>query len=443
MSNGQRSEISNIGDFTPHVVPWPRSIGTAGYYGLAGEFVRLVEPHTEADPNAILLTFLTFAGQLLGRNFYVMAGSDEHHGNLFLCLIGTTGHGRKGSAISVVNSFFHRGPEPPRLGHVLKGISTGEGVVWEIHDDLYKMILDKKTGKPERTLVEPAEPEKRLLIVLNEFQQCLANMRKPESILSSILRQAWDQGELSTPAKNSRAIATGAHVSVAAAMSKTELLAETDTTDAENGTLNRFMFACSKRSKLLPQGGQFSKLFSDPHWISLQQRINQNTENGHGRIEIHRSQLAEENWGLNENPDRGMYRILNQSRPGIWGAVTARAPQIVLRLANIIAVINGAREISEEHLDAAYECWRYCDESARYVFGDRLDDPLAARVMQELRSAAPQGLTRSQLHRLFLNHGGGREKLDAALLWLAHSGIAHCEKIQTQGRPVETWYENA
>ena len=30
--------------------PWPDPIDRAGYYGLAGEFVRLIEPHSEADP---------------------------------------------------------------------------------------------------------------------------------------------------------------------------------------------------------------------------------------------------------------------------------------------------------------------------------------------------------------------------------------------------------
>src|SRR5215469_6048148 len=97
---------SSIGESTPGVVPWPNSINETGMYGIAGDFVRLVAPHTEADPNAILLTFLTFAGNALGRNFFTMAGADQHYGNLFLCLIGNTGHGRKGSAISVVESFF-------------------------------------------------------------------------------------------------------------------------------------------------------------------------------------------------------------------------------------------------------------------------------------------------------------------------------------------------
>ena len=85
-----------IQDVTPGVVPWPKPIDDTGRYGIAGEFLEIVSPHTEADPNAILLTFLTYAGNCMGRNFFIYAGADQHFGNLFTCLIGNTGHGRKG-----------------------------------------------------------------------------------------------------------------------------------------------------------------------------------------------------------------------------------------------------------------------------------------------------------------------------------------------------------
>lgn len=431
----------DIGETTPGVVPWPQSIDEVGMFGLAGEFVRLVSPHTEADPNALLLTFLTFAGNLLGRNFYVMAGPDEHCGNLFTCLVGNTGYGRKGSAMSVVETFFRKGPQPPKLGHILRGISTGEGVVYEVHDDIYKVAQDKKSGKYERTLVDPNEPEKRLLIILPEFHQCLANMHRTESILSSILRQAWDNTQISTPAKTSRAVATGACVSVSAAMSRDELLQETQAVDAENGTLNRIAFVCSRRSKLLPQGGKFKKLLQSDAWADLQKRFNKNITESQFELPIlmERDDEANSYWGLDESPTNGMYKELNQARMGVWGAVTARAPQIVLRIALITAVINGCREIRREHLEAAFEIWRYCDESSRFIFGDRLDDPTTADIMGALRAIAPSGLTRTQVHRIWANHKE-RAEVDRALLWISHTGIARCEKTETGGRPRETWF---
>lgn len=427
-----------IAESTPGVVPWPKPINETGRYGLAGEFLQLVDPHTEADPNAILVTFLTYAGNCMGRNFFVNAGADQHFGNLFTCIVGNTGYGRKGSAMSVVENFYQHG-SPPRLGHRLNGISTGEAVVYEVHDDIYKFTLDRKTQKYERMLAEPNEPEKRLLIVLSEFQQCLANMRKNDSILPSILRTAWDKGQLATPAKTSRATATGAHVSLITGISREELLEQTGVTDAENGTLNRFIFACSRRSKLLPQGGYFQTLYKSEVWKGLQQRLARNVDTMEEQVHMTRDFDAEEIWGLNETPERGLYKTLNTPRIGLWGAVTARAPQMVLRLALITAAINGQRVIQPEHLSAAEEIWRYCDDSTKYIFGDKMDDQVAIDIMQALRGIAPNGLNRTQIYKIWKGHIT-RQDIDRSLLWISHTGIARVEKIDTGGRPSEMWY---
>lgn len=436
-----------ISDYTPGVIPWPKPIDATGLFGIAGEFVALVSPHTEADTNAILLTFLTFCGNLIGRNFCVMAGADAHFGNLFCCLIGNTGHGRKGSAISAVEAFFGTPYTQPRmLGHVLKGISTGEAIVYEVHDDIYKTTLDKKTNTYQRMLAEPNEPEKRLIIVLSEFQQCLANMRKNDSILPAILRTAWDRGDLSTPAKTSRATATGAHISLVSAMSRDELLEQTTVTDAENGTLNRFVFPCCRRSKLLPQGGKFIKLMRSEEWKSLQQRLIRNIDipGEDPPVQMQRDFDADELWGLNEKPEHGLYKSLNQPRVGLWGAVTARAPQMVLRLALITSVINGPDHngnhiIRREHLDAAAEIWRYCDDSTRFVFGDKMNDTAAADIVDRLRKASPSGMSRSEIYRIWKGRKT-RGDIDRALLWISHAGIAQCEKTDTGGRPLEMWF---
>jgi hypothetical protein len=97
--------------WTTNVIPWPAPISKTGLYGIGGEFVELVGPHTEADPNAILLAFNTYAGNLLGRNFFVPTGADRHCGNLDICLVGPTAGGRKGSAISAAEQFFYSGPQ--------------------------------------------------------------------------------------------------------------------------------------------------------------------------------------------------------------------------------------------------------------------------------------------------------------------------------------------
>ena len=67
------------------------------FYGLAGEFVRLVEPHTESDPAALLLQFLIGFGNLIGKGAYAKVEADTHYCNLFGVAVGETAKGRKGT----------------------------------------------------------------------------------------------------------------------------------------------------------------------------------------------------------------------------------------------------------------------------------------------------------------------------------------------------------
>ena len=46
---------------------WPAPLAEAAFCGLPGVFVRLVEPHTEADPAALLFQFLAALGSIIGR----------------------------------------------------------------------------------------------------------------------------------------------------------------------------------------------------------------------------------------------------------------------------------------------------------------------------------------------------------------------------------------
>ena len=428
-------------DITPGLITWPAPIDDVGMYGLAGEFVRLVEPHTEADRNILLLTFLVHAGHLLGRNFYLRAGADLHSGNLYLAIVGHTGHGRKGSAMSATEAFFRHGSLAPGLGRVLYGISSGEGIIHEIRDPTSKAVFDKKKKKSEETIVDPGVEEKRLLISLSELQQCFAMMQRQDSILSSVLRQGWDKDKLSVPSKNSGVKCdAGAHVSLVGGTSKEELLQQVGAKDAQNGTLNRILFACSRRSQKLPEGGQFLGLTESPKWSELQKCFNRNIANpAKHPIDLQRDEDAADDWGRNDTANRGMYNDLTQVRAGLWGDVTARAAQQVMRLSVITAVINGSRTIRREHQNAGEELWRYCDDSSKQVFGNRLDDPTASEIQGRLREAGPVGLTRAQIRTIW-SRNKPTDEINRALRLLADLGLARHQSESTGGKPAERWF---
>ena len=71
---------------------WP-VMHEAAYYGLAGEVVRSIEPHSEADSVAILLQFLAPFGNAVGLSPYYQVEGDKHRPKLFVVISGATSPG--------------------------------------------------------------------------------------------------------------------------------------------------------------------------------------------------------------------------------------------------------------------------------------------------------------------------------------------------------------
>ncbi len=249
-------------------------------------------------------------------------------------------------------------------------------------------------------------------------------MSREGNTLSATIRQAWDSGTLRILTKNSPAVATAAHISIAAHVTKDELLRYLNDVEAGNGFANRFLWACVRRSKVLPEGG------GAPVLSVVIPRLHDALVTGREMGEVKRDTLARRLWAE-------VYPELSEGRPGLLGAVTARAEAQVLRLSVIYAVLDGDREIKPPHLAAALAVWDYCEASARYIFGDALGDPVADRILGALR-ASSQGLSRTDISQLFARHVS-QARLDQALGLLLSSGRAHPETRGTDGRPVEVW----
>ena len=92
----------------------------------------------------------------------------------------------------------------------------------------------------------------------------LTNMARDGNTLSVSIRQAWDTGDLRTMTKNSPARATDAHVSIVGHITRDELLRKLNSTEMANGFANRILWACTTRSKELPEGGNLTDADIDP-----------------------------------------------------------------------------------------------------------------------------------------------------------------------------------
>jgi hypothetical protein len=319
---------------------------------------------------------------------------------------------------------------------MLPSLSSGEGLIWTIRDEVWSQQYIRKTKETENVLIHDGVSDKRLIINMGEFVSTLQMMRRQGNSLSPVVRSAWETGNLVSPTKNSPAKATGAHISIVGAISKEELLRTIEDTDADNGFLNRFLWCCSCRSKMLPEGGRLWEVAQSEAWRELQRSFN--GVSGLEPKRMARDADAADLWGRDSHPDRGVYPQLSRQRYGLAGAATARAHAQVLRLSLLYAVLDGSDEIRREHLDAALAVWEYCEASARYVFGDALGDPTADAIVKALRTA-PNGLTRTDLRDHFHRRKPEGE-ITRALLQLHEKGLARFERHETGGRPVERWF---
>jgi hypothetical protein len=406
--------------------PWPEKARAEAFHGLAGEFVQVLEPHTESDPHALLFQFVVAAGSAFGRAPHALVQRTRHGTNEYLLLVGATSKARKGTAWNDTRDCVARVDPEWARNRVTHGLSSGEGLIWAVRDPISKSEKDKGTSTVQSVVVDPGVIDKRLLVVEPEFASVLRRMGRDSNSLSAIIRCAWDSGDLNTMVKNSPARATDAHVSIIAHTTSDELLRELDRTETANGFANRFMFACVRRARLLPDGGAAPA----DEMRRIEGALFAAVEHARACGQLQRDAAASELW-------HAQYGKLAGDRPGLVGAIVARAEAHVLRLSVICALLDRAREVRIEHLRAALAMWDYCERSALHVFGESLGDSLADETLRILRGY-PDGLTRTTLHQLFGRHERG-SRLSDALRALAGKGLVECEFEQTGGRRAERW----
>lgn len=422
---GQDPQQASIVE-TP-ALSWPEPLAEEAFYGLAGDIVKTIEPHTEADPAALLFSYFVLYGNAIGRIAYFKAEADEHHMNLFVTLAGATSKGRKGVSYGQSKKLFEAIDDGWTRSRITQGLSSGEGLIWAVRDEQRTVKINKK-GEEEEILTVDGVDDKRLLVVEQEFASTIRVLKREGNTLSAIIRKSWDDGDLNSLTKNALAQATGAHISLLTHITKDELLRYLDTTEAANGFGNRFLWVCVKRSKCLPEGGQLHEV----DFAGIIKRLRQAVDFGRVTGELKRDAEARDLW-------YAVYPELSEGKPGLMGAMTARAEAQVMRLACIYALLDLSREIKIEHLRAALACWDYCESSARFIFGDSLGDPVADAILKTLKESGKDGMTRTDISNYFGRNKGAAE-ISRALDLLAERGMIQRKKeFSGSGRATERW----
>lgn len=364
----------------PTEPPAPPTIGSLPDFVFdnpIGEYVLANDPHTEADKDAVYMQAFEIFANFLGPKLTFRLNNTVLRPNGYLMIVGNTALARKGTSYNDAAEPFncHADSHDYMHARVVKGVSTGEGIV--------SYVADKGEG------VEDG----RLLLYLPEFHKVMTLLKRPDNILSSVLREAYDGMELSIPTKTNPLHATNAHISIVSHTTAGEFTRTASTVDFENGLFNRMCFIWVTDGKVLPHPGRVNELVTKNLGKILADAQEWVHNEGAGR-ELSWSYAAEAFWS-----DYYVRTRVTSNDPFI-DTLTARAPVHIIKTAMRHAALDQSETIELIHLERAIAIWDRCCESAiRLVRTRNPDSDDRQRLLQAIHDKG--SMTRTECYELF------------------------------------------
>jgi hypothetical protein len=386
------------------------------YHGLVGQFVRAVSNYTEATDAGVMAHLLSAGGTYIGPGPYHFAGGKQY-ARINAGLVGPTSTGRKGTSEVPVNGLMEWVDKKFWDEQHVSGLSSGEGLIAK--------VADIKIWNPETKEYDPGPPvDKRLNVTEPEFARVLANMGREGNILSHVIRDAFDSGNLATLTVNPRQ-ASGAHICMTVHCTPEELEERLHSLELVNGFANRFCWFFVKSDKVMPHTEPIPETVYEPLGNRLREVANLKERN------IDWTKAAAGRWEKE-------YERLREDRPGLEGKVLARGQAIVPRLALIYCLLDEEkrrRAMDVDHLEAALAVWAYCEGSAELLFESETDDKDADKLLKLLRARGPMTATEMNKH---LSNAQKRRRDEALNTLMALSLVAKSTE-DTGGRPAERY----
>jgi hypothetical protein len=378
-------------------------------FGLAGEIVAALEPYTEADRSAMLFDLLTSFGSAVGPQPHGYAGNERHGLKLYAVTVGDTSAGRKGTARAVMRQVLDVAAPVWSDTHVGSGLSSGEGLA--------------------QALSELAEP-RTFMAVETEFGRVLSVAARRDQTIVDVARQLWDGSHVATLNRKATVV-NGAHFSLLGHITRDELREKLQTVDIRNGFANRIVWTYAQRPRLIPGGARLPQGLLSAVALPLSEAIDAASE----LHEIRRTAKAERLW------ERWYLKSSTWRFGGPLGFVVERREAQCFRLQMIFAALDGSKWIREHHVRAAAKAWRYCEETAAYIWGATTGDRRADKVLYTLTKR--KRMKRSVIRSEVLGDNVSRDELDGIRDLLHEEGLIKAEKVAPKSgrraRPAEVW----
>jgi hypothetical protein len=421
-----RESIEDDCDF--EIKTWP-TLPPAVLTGIAGEVVELATRKSEADPAAVLATFICRAAAEFGPKPYIMVGDSRHSARVNAVIVGNSAKARKGTSGKPIIRIFRFDSQDEAADSPLLYVparetpgplSSGEGLIYAVRDEVKAWQVNKKTGEGKWIVSDPGVTDKRLFVLDEELAAALKCTKREGNTLSVVIRSAFDDGNFSPLTKNNRIEAHGAHIVIVSHITLSELHYLLDETEALNGFANRFLWICSRRQKLveLPEPmPEFEVRRIQRELLKIMAAVR-----SFGRLDMSK---AARDYGVS------IYENLSSEQPGLVGCVVNRGEALVLRLALIYALLSASDTIEVEHLESALAFWSYAKQSSEYIFNGRQSNPVAQKILDAVERG-PMSFT--DVYGLLSNHAT-KTQIQIAVQEMASSGKVEVFDEKTSGRP--------
>ncbi|MGO9162704.1 MAG: DUF3987 domain-containing protein [Streptosporangiaceae bacterium] len=402
----------------------------AALYGLPGDVVRVLAETTEADPAALLLTFLTMFGSAVGPEPHVEFGGRPQCGRLFTLIVGDAASGRKGTAHGAVEDLFRKA-DPDWADRIEPGLQSAEAMIDRVADC--------------------ESDDCRLLVVETEYNRLLAAMASSGGKLSAQLRNAYDGSRLAVTRRDRKrsAVATRAHISLLAHITPEELLRVHSRARQAGGLESRMLYAYVTRAR------ELSPFAASSVPSRLVPRISEGLERSRGGVLSLADPISRELCMMRGIQPSTVLPVAPQVLDG-WpalmrdlpavdrglGAMFDRAETHVMRLAIVYALTDQASAVGTEHVRAAVALWSYCARSAEIIFAvplsslpPALNPRRMAKLWNALHQTYPGWLALGQIQDDVFNGNVAGAEIAAMITFLAERGQIEMRQVPTGGRP--------
>jgi hypothetical protein len=383
-------------------VGWP-VLAASAFHGPIGEAVKGVEAHTEADPAAVLTTLLSYAGSLIGKDTFFELSGIEFRANLFMLIIGPTSIGKKGTSLHLAKKLLGTGHEVRELS----GLASGESVITE--------------------LAEPNESSCNVLIIEEEFGRLLESAGRNGSTLSMHVRLLFDGNPLARRTVEGSSRVSDYHAGLLGHITPPELKLRLSQSDQTNGLANRLMMIASYSPRIViwdDQGRPGSNVGPAVRITNLASIATAGSKRG-------RIQISDDAWDL-------LSRIHLNRELSLDNALIARLETQLCRLALVYAVMDGAEEVEVVHVEAARAVVEYAKATTELFFPENQFGVTARQLLMLIREAESDGLTLSQMGKLFSGHLDPAVR-NSALKELLDAQLIVEEVVGSDGRPARKY----